>query len=118
MAGALGHEITKVTQDLAAHFFVHVIPRLLKIGFECRIQIPAAMLEAQKPGHVIDAGSEKINLFFADAGVAGDEVHRGLDSMTKTDELEARHASQRPAAHRHRVRIIKENGFWTELLHI
>ena len=118
MAGALGHKISEMPHDLGANFFIHVISGLLKIGFQLRIKILALMFEFEEPSHVIDAGGHEINLLFWHAHITADQIHRGLHTMTKPDKLEARHAPQSPATHRHRVGVIKKNRVGAKLLHV
>ena len=118
MPRALGHEISEMPHYLGANFLVHVIARFLQVFFQHRIQVPAPVLQFQKPGHVVDAGRQKINLLFGLAGVAGNEIHRSLHAVAEPHKLQTGHPPQSPAAHRHRVGIIEQQRLRAQLAHV
>ena len=99
-----------MAQHLTPHLFIHIEPGLFEVGLENRIEVAAAMLEPQKPPHVVDAGGQEINLILGHAGVAGNQIHGGLHAVAEADKLQSRHPSQGPAAHGHRVGIVEEDG--------
>jgi len=98
MTGAFGHEISKMTHDLGANFFIHIISGQLKVRLQLRIKILALMFQFQKPSHVVDAGSHEVNLIFRHAHITADEIHRGLHAVASPTNSSP---GTRPSAQQH-----------------
>ena len=96
-----------MTKRLAAHFLVYVIFWPFEFFAKLWIQVAAAMLQAQEPAHMIDAGADEVDLRLGDSHVTSDQIHRGLDAVTEADELNLG-GSERPADHRHRVDVLQD----------
>ena len=121
MACRFGHEVPELTHRLDADLLVDVIPRFLAVGAEERIEILARGLvgEGEKPCHMVDAGTGVLNLFFGPIGVAGNQIHGGLDAVAETDKVDPiGQPAQSQAAGCHGVCVVQEKGMGTELFHI
>ena len=83
-------------------------PARLDERAEVRVEVPAAVLQAQDPGEVVDAGGQRVHLRDRDAQVPGQAVHGPVDGMAQARDRRAQRLVHRPDEHPHRVRVVEQ----------
>src|SRR4029450_2244640 len=82
------------------------------------VHAPAARLEPQVEGEVIDPRGQVVDLVRGQAEVAGQLGGGVLHGVAQADGPYRAALGHRPADHRHRVDVVEQQGPGTQLLHV
>ena len=116
--GGFGNEIPEAFVDFVANKIPIGCALFVEHLFDGWVEVLAVLLELEIKSHVIDAGSDVVDVVDVDADIVGELLGGALDRVAQTDGFDGGGAGHRPAVHRHWIDIVKEGNVAGDFFHV